>query len=143
MAEPQNALRDAARLIRERAKAATHDNRDRWQLGKTLTSRSPVIVDDHDQPSVLIETWAPRYEDVNTHLTAIASPVVATAIADLLDTVADDMDFDGAHLAPRPYPDDPAYVVVVHDSGSVLPDWNAAYRLARTYLDNATAGDGK
>lgn len=139
MNQPQDTLRDAARLMRERAAAATHDNRDRWQPGKTLTSRSPVIVDNHDQPTVLIETWAPRYEDVNTHLAAIASPIVAAAVADLLDAVADDMDFDGAHLAPRPQPDNPNHTVVVHDNGSMLNDWTAAYRLARTYLDTGAS----
>jgi len=138
--EPQHALRDAARLMRERADAATHEGRNRWQQGKTLTSASPVILDNPDQPTVLIETWAPRYEDVNIHLAAIASPVVAHAISNLLDAVADDMDFDGSHLQTRRYPDDPdrEVTVVVHDNGSILNDWTAAYRLARTYLDNGT-----
>jgi hypothetical protein len=106
-------LEQAVTLMRQRAKAAIHDGRDRWQVGKTMNSRSFVVVDDHKTPSVLIETWAKRYEDVNAHLAAIASPAVALAIADWLGS------WIGIPWDPADY---------------VSSDQAAAWRVARVYL---------
>ncbi|WP_327162836.1 hypothetical protein [Streptomyces zaomyceticus] len=77
-------LRAAALLVRELAEGATHDGRRTWSPGHTLSSRSPVVVDDHKQPTVLIETWAPRLEAVNAYVAAM-DPGLGVLLAELLD----------------------------------------------------------
>ncbi|MFC8494739.1 hypothetical protein ACFUJU_28885 [Streptomyces sp. NPDC057235] len=76
-------LRAAATLVRELAEGATHEGRTTWRPGRTLTSRSPVVINDEEQPSVLIETWAPRLEIVNAYIAAM-DPGLGLLLAELL-----------------------------------------------------------
>ncbi len=84
MTTPTDELRTAAALLRDRATAAIHEGRTRWATGHTLGSRSPVVVDDPEQPSVLIETYAARLESVNRYL-ALLGPATGLALADWLN----------------------------------------------------------
>ncbi|GAA2199844.1 hypothetical protein [Streptomyces bangladeshensis] len=81
-------LRTAATTLRELAERAIHENRPHWNTGNTLGSRSPVVIDHPEQPSVLIETWAARLEAVNRYIAAM-DPAVGTLLAQLLDVEAD------------------------------------------------------
>ncbi|MFD7616607.1 hypothetical protein [Streptomyces sp. NPDC059802] len=93
MTTPADELRQAAALLRDKAAAATHEGRTRWATGHTLGSRSPVVLDDPEQPSVLIETYAARLESVNRYL-ALLGPATGLAIADWLDATAARLDRD-------------------------------------------------
>ncbi|MFF3127230.1 hypothetical protein ACFVRD_34115 [Streptomyces sp. NPDC057908] len=84
-------LRQAASLLRDKATAATHEGRTRWTTGHTLGSRSPVVLDDPEQPSVLIETYAARLERVNSYL-ALLGPATGLALAKWLDRTAEAVD---------------------------------------------------
>ncbi|MFI2078598.1 hypothetical protein [Streptomyces triculaminicus] len=85
---PVALLRAAADRLRTLATSASHEGRTAWATGHTEGSRSPVVVDDQKYPSVLIETWAERLEDVNAYIAAM-DPRVGLALADLLDDLAD------------------------------------------------------
>jgi len=80
-------LRQAASLLRDKATAAIHEGRTTWSAGHTLGSKSPVVVDDPEQPSVLIETFAARLERVNSYL-ELLGPATGLALADWLDAEA-------------------------------------------------------
>ncbi|WP_327259967.1 MULTISPECIES: hypothetical protein [unclassified Streptomyces] len=80
---PTEELRTAASLLRDKATAAIHEGRTTWATGNTLGSKSPVVVDDQEQPSVLIETYAARLERVNSYL-ALLGPATGLALADWL-----------------------------------------------------------
>ncbi|OII64613.1 hypothetical protein BJP40_19945 [Streptomyces sp. CC53] len=84
---PAEELHAVAAFLRELAERATHENRPRWTTGHTLGSRTPVVVDDQEQPSVLIETYAARLEAVNRYVAAM-DPAVGTALADWLEAEA-------------------------------------------------------
>ncbi|WP_327180429.1 hypothetical protein OG599_35295 (plasmid) [Streptomyces sp. NBC_01335] len=84
---PAETLRAAAARLRDRATAAIHEDRTTWSTGHTLGSRSPVVVDDQETPSVLIETYAARLERVNSYL-ALLGPATGLAVADWLDAAA-------------------------------------------------------
>jgi hypothetical protein len=84
MPSPAAELREAATLLRDTATAAIHEDRRTWSTGNTLGSKSPVIVDDQEQPSVLIETYAARLEAVNRYL-ALLGPATGIALAKLLE----------------------------------------------------------
>ncbi|WP_236241137.1 hypothetical protein [Streptomyces sp. CC228A] len=84
---PADELRTAAALLRDLAERATHENRPHWHTGHTLGSRSPVVIDHPDEPSVLIETYAARLEAVNRYVVAMA-PAIGTALADWLEHTA-------------------------------------------------------
>jgi hypothetical protein len=73
----------AADLLRERATKAVHQNRTAWSTTATLGTRSPVVTDHPNSPSVLIETFAGRLEDVNDYL-ATVNPSVGLLMADWL-----------------------------------------------------------
>ncbi|MEU2120022.1 hypothetical protein ABZ567_31295 [Streptomyces sp. NPDC016459] len=77
-------LRTAAEKLRTLAARVVHQDRPRWHLGETLGSKTPVVLDAQEQPSVLVDVWAERREDVNAYLAAYASPHVARAVADWL-----------------------------------------------------------
>lgn len=107
---PADELRTAAHILRDRASAAVHEGRTTWSTGNTLGSRSPVVIDDPDTPSVLIETYAARLEAVNRYL-ALLGPATGHAMADWLDSTAatieavirnhEDAAHEGAHwIAP-------------------------------------------
>ncbi|MFD7868011.1 hypothetical protein [Streptomyces sp. NPDC059783] len=81
---PAKELRAAAALLRDKATAAIHEGRTTWTTDHTLGSRSPVVVDDPEQPSVLIETYAARLERVNSYL-ALVGPATGLTLADWLD----------------------------------------------------------
>ena len=85
--DPAAELRNAASLLRDKATAAVHEGRTTWSTGNTLGSRSPVVVDDQEQPSVLIETYAAQLERVNSYL-ALVGPATGLAVADWLDAEA-------------------------------------------------------
>ncbi|MDQ0694272.1 hypothetical protein [Streptomyces sp. W4I9-2] len=82
---PTDQLRAAAELLRDKATAAIHEGRTTWSIGHTLGSKSPVVVDDPDQPSVLIETYAARLERVNSYL-ALVGPATGLAVARWLES---------------------------------------------------------
>ncbi|MCX5103441.1 hypothetical protein [Streptomyces sp. NBC_00439] len=84
---PADEFRQAASLLRDRATAAIHEGRTRWFTGHTLGSRSPVVLDDPEQPSVLIETRATRLERVNAYL-ELLGPATGLAGAEWLDAAA-------------------------------------------------------
>jgi hypothetical protein len=90
-------LDDAADRLRDRAASAIHEDRLTWSTGHTLGSKSPVVVDDQEKPSVLIETWAPRLEAVNAYL-ALLGPATGLALADWLTAYA-------GHLAATAHPE--------------------------------------
>ncbi|MFJ3289929.1 hypothetical protein ACIPMW_32175 [Streptomyces sp. NPDC086669] len=81
-------LRTAAQTLCELAERATHEDRPHWNTGHTLGSRSPVVVDHPETPSVLIETYAARLEAVNRYIAAM-DPSVGAALAELLEAEAD------------------------------------------------------
>lgn len=84
---PAELLRHAAAALRDAAEQATHEQGPRWVLGETKGSRSKVVLDHPDSPTVLIETWAARLERVNTYLTLVG-PATGTALAEWLDYAA-------------------------------------------------------
>jgi len=88
---PGDELRAAAEHLRALANAAVHDGRHTWTTAATLGSKSPVVVDDEQQPTVLIETFASRLEDVNRYLAAV-DPKAGLLLADLLESVSYDPD---------------------------------------------------
>ncbi|MET9465828.1 hypothetical protein ABZY44_13675 [Streptomyces sp. NPDC006544] len=98
---PAEELHAAASLLRDRATGAIHEDRRTWATGQTLGSKSPVVVDDQEQPSVFIETYAARLEAVNRYL-ALLGPATGLALADWLDTMA-------SYYTPGPT--HPTYVV--------------------------------
>lgn len=83
---PADEIRAAAQTLRDLADCAIHENRPQWSTGHTLGSRSPVVIDHPEQPSVLIETYAARLEAVNRYIAAM-DPAVGLALATLLESV--------------------------------------------------------
>nr|BFD90694.1 hypothetical protein KitaXyl93_20540 [Kitasatospora sp. Xyl93] len=80
-------LAAAATRLRAAATEATHNDRTTWQLGHTLGTRTAVVLDDPDKPTVLIETYAERLERVNAYL-ALVGPATGLAVADWLAQAA-------------------------------------------------------
>ncbi|MEU1309468.1 hypothetical protein ABZ419_11315 [Streptomyces cinnamoneus] len=85
---PAAVLRAAADRLRDLATAAIHEDRAIWTTGYTLGSRTPVVLDNPESPSVLIETYAARLERVNAFVAAM-DPASGLTLADLLDDLAD------------------------------------------------------
>ncbi|GAA2770451.1 hypothetical protein XF35_38955 [Streptomyces platensis subsp. clarensis] len=90
-------IRNAAERLRSLATAAAHEDRTRWMVGHTLGSKSPVVVDNHEKPTVLIESWAQHREQVNDYLAAFGSPMVGLAVAALLEQQADLLEDEPFH----------------------------------------------
>lgn len=112
---PAAVLRAAAANLRHAAQSAIHEGRSTWVLGATKGSKSPVVVDDPDRPSVLIETWAERLESVNAYLTFVP-PAVGLALATLLESEASLMELavqDGLS-----YPESGPILDLAHALGS-------------------------
>lgn len=86
-------LRTAAEKLRTLATGAAHEDRTRWEIGHTLGSKTRVVLDNHERPTVLIDTWAQHREHVDDYLATFASPAVALAVADWLTEQADLHDF--------------------------------------------------
>ncbi|MFE7626069.1 hypothetical protein [Streptomyces sp. NPDC057509] len=122
MTTPATELRAAAALLRDKATEAVHEGRTTWSTGNTLGSRSPVVVDDQEQPSVLIETFAARLERVNSYLTLVG-PATGLALADWLDTMARNSNDEGAAFL------DHALAVARQVLGTPTTDTVAADRL--------------
>lgn len=76
-------LEEASEILRTLTAGAVHEGRTAWKIGHTLGSKSPVVTDDPEKPTVLIETWAARLEDVNAYI-ATMGPRVGTELADWL-----------------------------------------------------------
>lgn len=91
---PAQTLRAAAEKLREATTEAIHDNRTTWRRGHTLGTKSAVVLDDPDTPTVLIETYAQRLERVNAYL-ELVGPATGLAIAEWLDSAADAADLIG------------------------------------------------
>lgn len=102
---PAEQLRTAATTLRQLAEGATHDDRRHWTTGHTLGNKTPVVVDDHDKPTVLIETFATHYEAVNQYI-ALMGPDLGTTLADWLDSAAHRYD-SAVRAADAVYHDDP------------------------------------
>jgi len=105
MTDAATEIRAAAQKLRTLATAAAHEDRTRWEVGYTLGSKSRVVVDNHERPTVLIESWAAHREQVDDYLAAFASPVVGLAVADWLEHEADAIDTVTTHDVAE-YPDD-------------------------------------
>jgi hypothetical protein len=103
---PADELRTAAARLRELAERATHENGPHWSTGHTLGSRSPVVLDHPEEPSVLIETYAARLEAVNRYIAA-KDPALGTAVAGWLGQAAHYYDA-GVQAADDVFRDDPA-----------------------------------
>jgi hypothetical protein len=84
---PAETLTAAAQRLRERAIDAVHGGRTTWRRGNTLGTRTKVVLDDPDKPTVLIETYAERLERVNAYL-ELVGPATGLALADWLDDAA-------------------------------------------------------
>lgn len=109
-----NEIRAAADRLRTLATAAAHEDRTRREVGHTLGSKSRVVVDNHERPTVLIESWAAHREQVDDYLAAFASPVVGLGVALWLEKTATEITDcggpgDGTIDGPMPDPDDPVW----------------------------------
>jgi hypothetical protein len=80
-------LRAAAQKLRDLAERAAHEDRTDWIVGHTKGSRSPVVLDHVEEPSVLIETYAARLEAVNRYVAAMG-PRVGVLLAAWLESEA-------------------------------------------------------
>ncbi|MCO4699327.1 hypothetical protein LRR80_05421 [Streptomyces sp. RO-S4] len=103
---PADELRTAAARLRELAARAMHEDRPHWNTGHTLGSRSPVVVDHPETPSVLIETYAARLEAVNRYIAAM-DPALGMVLAGWLDQAARYYEA-GVQAADDVFRDDPA-----------------------------------
>jgi hypothetical protein len=95
---PAEELRTASNILRDRATAAIHEDRTTWATGHTKGSRSPVVLDHPDTPSVLIETYAARLEAVNRYL-VLVGPEAGLVIAAWLADAANDAE----QIGPNPH----------------------------------------
>ncbi|MFF2630897.1 hypothetical protein ACFVUN_34680 [Kitasatospora griseola] len=77
---PDQVLDQAAELLLSTADDAVHEGRDTWLPGRTRGTSSPVVLDDPDRPTVLIETWADRLESVNSYI-SLMGPAAGRAFA--------------------------------------------------------------
>ncbi|WP_327169527.1 hypothetical protein [Streptomyces subrutilus] len=115
---PADELLTASRLLLDRAASAIHEDRLTWATGNTLGSKSPVVVDDPEKPSVLIETYAARLESVNRYV-ALLGPATGLALADWLsETAAEVAAVEGTEYA-------------LHPEGGTSKAWTAALAVAR------------
>ncbi|AZM91454.1 hypothetical protein [Streptomyces sp. W1SF4] len=118
---PAEELRAAADRLLDRTADAIHNDRLTWATGHTLGSRSPVVVDDPEQPSVLIETYAARLEAVNRYL-VLLGPATGLALAHWLsETAVDVAATEGTGGA-------------LHPEGGTSKAWTAALDVARAVL---------
>ncbi|MET9119909.1 hypothetical protein [Streptomyces sp. NPDC004528] len=67
-------------LIGKAAGAIQRPRRNHWVRSKTKGSKSPVLVDDVEEPSTLIEVWAPNYEGVHDYLVMFGSPAMGIRV---------------------------------------------------------------
>ncbi|MFK0015712.1 hypothetical protein [Streptomyces sp. NPDC091027] len=77
----------AEKLLRTSQVAVQEPGRDRYVQSKTRGG-TPVVVDDVERPSVVVEVFAPRYEDVLEHLALVGSPSVGRRLGVWLERVA-------------------------------------------------------
>ncbi|MEU0214404.1 hypothetical protein ABZ281_04510 [Streptomyces sp. NPDC006265] len=77
----------AEKLLKTSAGAVQEKDRDRFVQSQTRGSGTPVVVDDAERPSCVIEVFAPRYEFVLEHLALAGSPRVGFAVAAWLSSV--------------------------------------------------------
>jgi hypothetical protein len=109
---PADLLAAAATRLRTAANEAVHNGRTTWMLGNTLGTKTAVVLDDPDKPTVLIETYAERLERVNAYL-ALVGPATSLAVADWLDDAAE----GDAHGEHNPYALAVARAVLGQDGG--------------------------
>jgi hypothetical protein len=102
---PADEMRTAATLLRTLTQGAVHDGRKHWTTGHTLGSKTPVVVDNHQKPTVLIESYATHYEAVNQYVAAMG-PAVGEVLAQLLDAAAHRYDAS-VRAADEVFHDDP------------------------------------
>jgi hypothetical protein len=88
--EQDRALVDLAAmtLLKTSAGAAQETDRTRYVQSTTRGSKTPVVVDDIERPSCVIEVFAPRYEFVLEHLALFGSPKVGWVVGTWLASVA-------------------------------------------------------
>lgn len=103
---PDVELRAAADRLRDLADRAIHEGRPQWNTGHTLGSRSPVVIDHAETPSVLIESYAARLEAVNRYVAAM-DPALGLTLAAWLEAAARDYEA-GVTAADAVFRDDPA-----------------------------------
>ncbi|ORT58130.1 hypothetical protein [Streptomyces sp. CB03238] len=78
----------AEKLLKTSAGAVQEKGREHYVQSQTRGSGTPVVVDDIDRPSCVIEAFAPHYEFVLEHLALVGSPRVGLAVAAWLSSVA-------------------------------------------------------
>ncbi|WP_159073506.1 hypothetical protein [Streptomyces sp. RTd22] len=78
----------ASKLLKTSSGATQEQGRDRYVQSKTRGSGTPVVVDDVDRPSCVIEAFAPRYEAVLEYLALFGSPAVGWSVGVWLGYVA-------------------------------------------------------
>lgn len=77
----------AEKLLKTSSAALQENGRRRYVQSKTRGSGTPVVVDNVESPSCVIEVFALRYEHVLEHLALVASPAVGWSVAVWLGTV--------------------------------------------------------
>ncbi|MFC4507034.1 MULTISPECIES: hypothetical protein [Streptomyces] len=77
----------AEKLLKTSSAAVQEQSRRRYVQSQTRGSGTPVVVDDVEAPSCVVEVFAPRYEYVLEYLALFGSPAVGWAVAVWLGTV--------------------------------------------------------
>ncbi|MFF1711273.1 hypothetical protein [Streptomyces sp. NPDC058268] len=77
----------AAEKLLKTSASAVQEKRWRYVQSKTRGSGTPMVVDDVERPSCVIEVFAPQYEFVLEHLALIGSPAVGFSVATWLSMV--------------------------------------------------------
>lgn len=135
MVSPAEEMREAARVLRERAGAATpgpwrREYPDAPNTGIVNESGTTVV------PGVVARHRWPRPTDAE-HIAAL-HPIAALALAEWMDETAADMQHAGAVESRAEGLDGQPLVVWVPGDLGHHPAWTAALRLARTYLGRTT-----
>lgn len=147
MVSPAEEMREAARVLRERAGAASFGP---WEVGPSFGARDSRVyvrpeggfdwVGSTDDPRPVITGQVANVAEFRANATHIAAlhPLVAFALAEWLEETAADMEHAGAVESRAEGLDGQPLVVWVPGDLGHHPAWTAALRLARTYLGRTT-----
>jgi len=101
---PAETLTAAAAKLRDAATAAIHAGRTTWQQGTTIADKASVLLDHPEEPTVLIQAFAERLEQVNVYL-ALVGPRTGLVMADWLFSEAR-VHLASIRAAEQVWPDD-------------------------------------